>query len=114
MKRELTCIICPVGCQLTAEKIGEKITVSGNTCPRGEKYAIDELTNPKRTVTTTVRCTDGSVMPVKTKEPIPKEKMAECMKIVNTHIAPLPIKTGDVIIKDVFGTDIVATSEKSI
>lgn len=114
MKRELTCIICPIGCQLSAEKDGEKITVTGNTCPRGEKYATDELTNPQRTVTTTVRCCDGSVLPVKTKGPIPKDKINECMRIINTHIAPLPIKTGDVIIKDVFGTDIVATAEKSI
>ena len=112
--RELTCIICPIGCQLTVNQDGDKITVSGNTCPRGEKYAKDELTNPQRTVTTTVKCDDGSVLPVKTKTPIPKDKMMECMKIVNSHIAHLPIKTGDVIIEDVFGTDIIATTEKLI
>jgi len=112
MKKELTCIICPIGCQLTAEKNGDEIKVSGNTCPRGEKYAKDELICPKRTVTTTVKCSDGSVLPVKTKAPIPKEKMKECMEIINRATALLPIKLGDVIIKDVFGTDIVATTEK--
>lgn len=112
MKRELTCIICPIGCNLTAETHGGEIIVTGNTCPRGAQYAKDELTNPKRTVTTTVMCSDKSIVSVKTKNPIPKEKMKDCMNIINSHIQDLPIKIGDVIIKDVFGTDIVATSEK--
>ena len=112
MKRELTCIICPVGCHLTAENVDGKIIVTGNTCERGSQYAKSELTNPVRTVTTTVRCADGSVISVKTKNPIQKSKMFDCMKIINSHTADLPIKIGDVIIKDVFGTDIIATCEK--
>ena len=114
MKRELTCIICPVGCQLTAENIDGTITVSGNTCTRGAEYAKNELINPVRSVTTTVRCSDGGVVSVKTKHPISKDKMFDCMKIINSYTADLPIKTGDVIIKNVFGTDIVATDEKLI
>lgn len=110
MKRTLTCIVCPVGCTLEAELDGGKvISVSGNTCPRGVKYAEAECTAPVRTVTSTVRCADGSILPVKTDRPIPKEKMEECMKLINNIIVPLPVAIGDVIIEDVFGSNVVAT-----
>ena len=110
MIRELTCIVCPMGCSLKAETEGGKvISVSGNTCPRGEKYAISECTNPQRTVTSTMKCMDGTVIPVKTDTTIPKDKMEVCMKIINSSIAPLPISIGDVIIENVFGANIVAT-----
>ncbi|MBQ8005928.1 MAG: DUF1667 domain-containing protein [Clostridia bacterium] len=110
MKRELTCIICPIGCSLEVEiENGEVQSVKGNTCPRGKKYAETECIAPMRTVTTTVRCDDGSVLPVKTDSPIPKEKMFELMEIINNSIAHLPISIGDVIIENVFGCNIVAT-----
>ena len=113
MKRTLTCIVCPVGCTLEAELEGGKVvSVSGNTCPRGIKYAEAECTAPVRTVTSTVRCADGSVLPVKTDRPIPKDKVAECMKIINSTTAPLKISIGDVIIEDVFGSKVVATANK--
>lgn len=109
MKRELTCIVCPIGCHITVEiENGEILSVSGNTCPRGEKYARTECIAPTRMLTTTIKCSDGSLLPVKTDNPIPKEKLFECMKIINQTIAPLPILAGDVIIEDVFGANIVA------
>ena len=112
MKKQLICIICPRGCTLTAES-GNGIKVSGNACPKGEKYAIDELTNPLRTVTSTVRVKNMplTMVSVKTKDPIPKDKMAEAMKIIRATEVNAPIKIGDVIIMDVFGTDIIATKE---
>lgn len=111
MKKTLTCIICPMGCTLNAElENGQVFSVSGNTCPRGAEYAKQECTNPMRTVTSTVRSENGNVVSVKTDRMIPKEKMAECMKKINSVNVHLPIHTGDVIIKDVFGSNIVATS----
>ena len=112
MEKQLICIICPRGCSLTAE-VGDEIKVSGNACPKGEKYAIDELTNPLRTVTSTVRVKNlpFTMVSVKTKDPIPKGKMAEVMKIIRATEVNAPVKIGDVIIKDVFGTDIIATKE---
>ena len=110
-KRELTCIICPRGCQLLVD-IGEEITVSGNLCPRGKTYAINECTNPQRTVTSTVRTSDGGVVAVKTDTTIPKDKMMECMKIINSIIAPVPVHVGDVLCENVFGAKIVATQNK--
>lgn len=110
MKRELTCIVCPIGCSLSVEMDAEKVvSVSGNTCPRGERYANEECTAPKRTITSTVRCDDGQLLPVKTDRPIPKENIFECMKIINSATAHLPINAGDVIIENVFGSNIVAS-----
>lgn len=110
MTRELTCIICPRGCALKVELEDKKIiSVTGNSCPRGIKYAEDECINPQRTVTSTVRCEDGRVIAVKTDRSIPKDKMFECMKMINSVTARLPLSVGDVIIKDVFGANVVAT-----
>ncbi|MBE7013075.1 MAG: DUF1667 domain-containing protein [Ruminococcaceae bacterium] len=110
MKRELTCIVCPIGCSLEVElDNGKVVSVTGNTCPRGKVYAENECTNPKRTITTTVKCSNGEVLPVKTKEPIAKEKIFEAMKVINTTVATTPIEVGDVIIDDVFGSELVAT-----
>lgn len=110
MKRNLTCIVCPMGCSLEVELDGDKVlSVSGNTCKRGEVYAQNECTNPQRTVTSTVKCKNGAIVSVKTDRTIPKGKIAECMKIINNAQPELPIKVGDVIIEDVFGSNIVAT-----
>ncbi len=113
MERKLTCIVCPLGCELCAVLDGKSVvSVSGNTCRRGEKYAIEECTDPRRTVTTTVRCSDGGVVAVKTDCAVAKKDMAECMKIINNFVAHLPIAVGDIIIKDVFGSNVVATQNK--
>ena len=110
MKRNLTCIVCPIGCSMEVEIIdGEVISVTGNTCPRGEKYAVSECTNPERMVTTTIRTENGMVLPVKTDRPIPKDKVFECMNIINNHVCKLPVKVKDVIIENVFGANIIAT-----
>ena len=113
MKKELTCIACPLGCSVTVTLDGDKIiSVEGNTCPRGKEYAITECTAPVRTLTTTVRCTDGSLLSVKTARPIPKDKMMEAMAVINSATATTPVSVGDVIIKGLFGTDVIATQEK--
>lgn len=110
MERKLTCIICPLGCQLRVETQGKDVLkVEGNTCPRGKAYAESECINPQRTITTTVRCSDGSLVSVKTDRPIPKDKMMECMAIINKAVAALPVTIGDVIIEDLFGSRVVAT-----
>ena len=110
--RELTCIVCPRGCQLTVE-LGDEINVKGNACPRGETYAKNECTNPQRTVTSTMLCDDGSVLAVKTDSTIPKAQIMNCMKMINSHIVKLPVKIGDVLIPDVFGANVVATENRS-
>jgi CxxC motif-containing protein len=112
-KRSMTCIVCPVGCRLTATiDNGKVIAVEGNKCRRGEKYAIEEITNPTRTLTTTVRVDGGEypLVPVKTSAPIPKPDLLKAMEIVKTLRVNAPVKLGDVIVKDFIapGVDLVA------
>ena len=113
MKRELTCIRCPIGCQLTVRTDGETVTVAGNTCSRGKEYGIKEVTDPTRTVTSSVRVS-GGILPlvsVKTKTDIPKDKIFKVMEEIRTVHINAPVHTGDVIITNVAdtGSDIVAT-----
>ena len=105
MKRNLTCIVCPIGCQLSVTLENGVVTeVTGNTCPRGKQYAIDECTNPVRTVTTTARTVNGGVIPVKTDRPIPKELMFDCMKEIDRSVVTLPAEIGDIVIENLLGT----------
>ena len=109
MIREMTCIVCPMGCQMevTLEN-GEVTEVKGNTCPRGLQYAKTECINPQRMVTTTVLCDNGKLLPVKTDRPVKKEDVFKVMEAVNNYTAHLPIKIKDVIIEDVCGANIIA------
>ena len=112
MTRELTCIVCPRGCDLTVTiEDGKVISVGGNACRRGVTYAENECTHPVRTVTSTMACENGAVVSVKTDRPIPKELVFDCMKAINAAKAPEGTKIGDVLIANVLGTDanIVAT-----
>ncbi len=119
MKRELVCIVCPLGCKIEVgfkdENSKEIEYINGNTCKRGEKYATEECTCPTRMVTSTVLCGNGDVVPVKLDRNIPKEKIFECMSQINNCKIPLPISSGDVIIKNVAGTDanVIVTVNKS-
>jgi len=109
--RSLTCIICPRGCTLNVEEVNDALSVTGNACPKGEKYAIDECTHPLRTVTSIVRICNrkDTMVSVKTENPIPKENIFDVMEIIRKTEVDAPVALGDVIIKDVFGTDIIAT-----
>ena len=112
MVREMTCIVCPLGCSLRVElDCGKVLSVTGNTCPRGEKYAREECTHPMRTVTTTVRCSCGKILPVKTDRTIPKEELFRAVEIINEAHPVLPISAGDVILDDVFGAKVIATKD---
>ena len=114
MKRELTCIVCPRGCLLTVDYEGKTInSVSGNICPRGKTYAENECINPMRTLTTTMRCNDGSVVSVRTNGTVPKDKLFECMEIVNSKVVQLPVSVGEVVIEDLFGCSVIATQTKN-
>ena len=111
--RELTCIQCPMGCALTVSVDGDKITVTGNTCPRGAVYGEKEVTHPTRTVTSTVPVVCGEIarVSVKTKSDIPKEKIFEVMKEIGKTTLSAPVEIGQVVIPDVAstGVDVVAT-----
>lgn len=116
MKKELVCIVCPVGCSLEVEIEESEVTkVSGNTCKRGEVYAKKECTNPTRIVTSSVNVEGGleAVVSVKTESDIPKGKIFDCIKELSKVVVKAPVHIGDIIIKDIAGTgiNIVATKE---
>ena len=115
MKRELICITCPNSCRLTAEQEGDVITVTGNTCPKGEEFARAEMTNPVRTLTTTVKTAFPELpyLPVRTEGVIPKIMVMDVMAELSRHVQKERVDCGAVIIKNICGTgcDIIATSQ---
>ncbi len=113
MERVLTCIECPMGCQLKVEYDGSQVlNVIGNTCARGKLYAENEVICPKRVVTSTVKTCDGKMVSVKTKEPIRKSEMFAVMQKINSVVAKMPIKIGDVVCEDICdGVSLIATME---
>lgn len=112
--REMICINCPMGCSLIVTQADDgTITVTGNTCKRGETYGITEMTAPKRVVTSIVKVDnrEDAFVSVKSAAPITKSKMFEAMDIIRAATISAPVKIGDIVIKDILGeTDIIATS----
>ena len=107
--KSFICINCPLGCPLTVTvENGEVKSVTGNTCKRGELYAVKEVTAPARTVTSTVRVLNGErpVVAVRTKTDIPKGKIFDCMKAINAAEITAPVHIGDIVIENVCGTGV--------
>ena len=102
--KELTCIVCPRGCRL---KVDDNMVVTGNSCQRGEKYAINELTNPTRTITSSIRVNNRPyiLVSVKTDKPVPKDKMFDVMKEIDKLSIDAPTRIGQVVLTNVLGTD---------
>ena len=111
MKRSLTCIICPRGCTLEATVTDNGVTVSGHTCPKGEEYAINECTNPVRTVTAVVRVNnrENTMVSVKTEKPIPKDRMLDLIDALRQLQLSAPLAIGDVVLREMFGSAVVVT-----
>lgn len=119
--QELICISCPLGCPLKVEtdETGAVLSVSGNTCKRGEAYGKKEVSAPTRTVTSTVRVEapasgEGKTVPVvsvRTRTDIPKNKIFACMEEIRRASVQAPVRLGDIIIPNVAGTgvDVIAT-----
>ena len=106
MKKTFTCIMCPLGCTITYDN--GKIT--GNKCPRGLEYVKNEIENPMRMLTTTVKTIYGEPIPVRTSDMIPKNKIFEVMKKINSVRINKSVKLGEVIVKNVVdGVDIISS-----
>ena len=116
MEKQITCIICPQGCDIIVDGEGEKIrSMTGQACKRGETYASDEFIHPMRIMTSTVKVSGASVplVAVRTNKSIPKELLFKGMEEIRKVEVKSPVKRGDVIIANLLGTgsDIVATGE---
>lgn len=116
MIKNFTCICCPRGCSLSIDT--DTLIVSGNSCPKGKEYAINEITDPKRTLTSSVKVISGKLKrcSVRSAKPIPKNKMFDIMNEINKVEIKAPIKMSQVVISNVLDTnvDIISTSEVDV
>jgi len=105
-----------MGCRLSIKGSVDNMEVSGNVCKKGINYAHDEITNPVRTVCTTVKIEGGihKVIPVKTDKAIPDKYKLEVVKAVSGITLKSPVKMGDVIITDLFGTGVNIVAERNM
>ena len=116
-ERKLTCIMCPLGCEVTvkADESGRIIEVIGSKCAKGEKYAQAEYMAPMRVLTTTVAIEGAEIrrLPVRTSDYIPKAKIFDCMKEIGKIKVKAPVKIGDVVIENMLGlsVDVIATRD---
>lgn len=114
--KQLNCINCPMGCLLTVTlEDGKVVKVEGNTCPRGETYAHQELTDPQRMLTSTVRVEGGALplLPVVSKSTLPKGRIMDCAEALRSVAVQAPVKTGDVIVSNILGlgVDIITSRD---
>ncbi|MGI6665016.1 MAG: DUF1667 domain-containing protein [Christensenellaceae bacterium] len=112
--RLLTCINCPLGCQLSVTYDDTQIlSITGNQCARGKSYATDELYHPTRTVTCVIPITGrAKPLPVKTTAPVPKDKIFDCLAAIRCVEVSPPIQLGEIILANICNTgiDVIATS----
>lgn len=115
--KHLTCICCPLGCQIRVEtENGEIRSVTGNTCKNGDNYARKELTNPTRIVTSTVRVRGGAlpVVSVKTASDIPKGKIFDCVRQLKNVEIEAPVSIGQAVAENIAGTGIAVVATRNI
>ncbi|WMJ22859.1 DUF1667 domain-containing protein [Paludicola sp. MB14-C6] len=114
----IVCIVCPNGCCIEVNRNGDQLEMSGNLCERGRKFVEAELTNPTRSLTTTMRSNSEimPVIPVRTDGEIPKDMMFDVMAVINQGCVKVPVKCGDIVVKDILGTgcNMIATCSVNI
>lgn len=114
MIKEMICITCPNGCALRVEENDGKITVTGNKCPRGVAFSTTELTHPMRTICSTVRTVYPAVpvIPVRVTKEIPKQRIFDVMRELDSIRVEEALGRGEVLIGNVLGlgADIIVTS----
>lgn len=117
MIKTIICIVCPNSCKLEIDKsINDEIKVSGYRCYNGKQYAQQEMINPRRTLTATLKINNGSIkrLPVKSEAPIQKELMLEIMKIIRVCEVEAPIHISDIIFYNILNTGINIISSKNV
>lgn len=118
--KRITCILCPNGCEIevaySGEPTAETIRVDGNLCPRGTDYVLEELTDPKRTLTTSILVRGGTQpqASVKTACPIPRAALLPARAALRTIVADAPVAIGDVVARDVAGTGVDAIVTRAV
>lgn len=113
--KQLTCIVCPIGCRITAVRKDADYEFFGNRCARGAQFAMTELTAPRRSLTTTVRTAFHNMpaLPVRTNGEIPKGLIPEVMRALGKVVVSDRIGIGETVVKDILGSgcDVIATND---
>lgn len=113
--KDMVCIVCPNGCSLHVERVDGELVVTGNRCPRGKQFALDEIEHPMRTICSTVRTAfeDVPVVPVRVSDAIPKEMIFPVMEEIGKIRITEAMGTGDKVIENVLGlgVDVIITSD---
>jgi len=116
-KTVITCIACPLGCTLEVTKQGDEFNIEGNKCKKGIEYAKQELTNPMRSITSTVKTTfsDFPRLSVKTDAMVPLKDIFLYMEEINSLVIDQRLKPGDVVKNNLRGSEVnlVATNDMS-
>lgn len=112
--RVFTCIICPNGCEMTCPD-GDASVVLGALCGKGKEYVRQELTDPRRTISS-VALVDGGERPlvgVRITGPIPRDRIGEAMAAIRALRLEAPVGIGDVLAKNFLGTgcDLIAVDD---
>jgi CxxC motif-containing protein len=117
MKKEMICIGCPMGCYLTVEYVEKTVqSVTGNRCKVGLDYAEKEISNPERTLTTTVKVNGGHLplVSVRTNKPMPKNRIFDAMALLAKVEVDAPVRIGDEIVQNLFDTNVSIVATKNI
>lgn len=112
-----TCIGCPLGCRLEVEvRGGEIVAVRGFSCRRGREFAVQEHTDPRRIVTTTVRVRGGVLprLPVRTRVPFPKDRVRELCAVLHELTVDAPVALGDVVMENALGTGVAVAATRDV
>lgn len=115
-EREMICICCPLGCILSAVMEGDQVSITGNSCKRGEEYGRKEILSPMRTITSSVKVKGGNLpmVSVKTSTDISKDMIFACMEEIKKKVVAAPVFIGDVIITDCAGTGVSVVATRRI
>jgi CxxC motif-containing protein len=116
MNRKITCIQCPLGCQIKIDEKNNNLQFSGNVCLKGEEYAIKEIKNPTRILTTTILVRNGkqSLLPVRSEKGMHKDLIKKCIYILSKESVKAPIKHKDIIYKNILNTKINIIASRDI
>jgi CxxC motif-containing protein len=113
-KRHFVCVVCPIGCEIDVVHDGEKIiSMEGNKCEKSEEFVSQELIEPMRILTTTIRIEGArwAVIPVRSDKAVPKRLFPRIMKQLRRIRLQAPVIILNVVVKDVLntGANIIAT-----
>jgi CxxC motif-containing protein len=118
MERKFICIRCPKGCEITTtlDDKGNILKIEGNSCKLGIEHVKAELSDPRRTLTTTVRVEDGihPVVPVWTEKPVPEGQVMNIVKVLSRSSVKAPVAINQIIIENVLGTGINVITSRAI